>query len=579
MTEHETMAHAIKYLILFGMVTCNSAERSIRTITGEICLRTAVEFPNKCFFTVPAVQTYFKSGQRTCRSKCGVEIYRDYGYMFTNAYPYSFRTFTVIFGNKSATNYTCTSSSYPLESHIRINCSSWKHDDYHVEDKNTCQERGAYCAYIGKTCICPCPSGYIMVNGHCLLANVHVGYTCSSDLQCTGTDYAGDCSNGVCNCHRGYLQINGICYPEDVPLNEHCTYNHQCSASPYAACLEGTCKCIDGYKAQNDGHCGKENQSFGGLCSQNDQCSTTICRKGRCVCRSEYVFIDDDCYKRDVSLNQHCIYNHQCSASPYAACLDGTCKCIDGYKAQYDGHCGKEKASYGGFCLRSDQCTHSTVCENERCTCKQGFIFINSECHESVPLNRSCVHHMQCSESSYAACVKGKCDCIAGYIPANSSLCVLDAPGSTSLSTLGILFRGLFLGVFITAGIVFIIYHRIKSSEKRRPEPCISYTQTVYGLTRAAEFNHSGSSSPQNTMREVINIEPNLPPEYCNVSNKSVRQPRNEDIYNHLNEKEEREDSDNYDHACAATFDIEDSNLYNNVQSIKRIPVFFEESC
>ena len=71
----------------------------------------------------------------------------------------------------------------------------------------------------------------------------------------------------------------------------------------------------------------------------------------------------------------------------------------------------------------------------------------------------------------------------------------------------------------------------------------------------------------------------NLPPEYCNVSNKSVRQPKNEDIYNHLNEKEEREDSDNYDHACAATFDIEDSNLYNNVQSIKRIPVFFEESC
>ena len=42
-----------------------------------------------------------------------------------------------------------------------------------------------------------------------------------------------------------------------------------------------------------------------------------------------------------------------------------------------------EKASYGGFCSWSNQCTHSTVCENERCTCKQGFIFINSDCHES----------------------------------------------------------------------------------------------------------------------------------------------------------------------------------------------------
>ena len=56
-----------------------------------------------------------------------------------------------------------------------------------------------------------------------------------------------------------------------------------------------------------------------------------------------------------------------------------------------------------------------------------------------VPLNRSCVHHMQCSESSYAACVKGKCDCIAGYIPENSSLCVL---GMFFLGFLGFFFWG-----------------------------------------------------------------------------------------------------------------------------------------
>ena len=43
----------------------------------------------------------------------------------------------------------------------------------------------------------------------------------------------------------------------------------------------------------------------------------------------------------DVPLNEHCTYNHQCSASTYAACLEGTCKCIDGYKAQNDGQCEK----------------------------------------------------------------------------------------------------------------------------------------------------------------------------------------------------------------------------------------------
>ena len=78
--------------------------------------------------------------------------------------------------------------------------------------------------------------------------------------------------------------------------------------------------------------------------------------------------------------------------------------------------------------------------------------------------------------------------------------------------------------------------------------------------------------------REVINIEPPKTPEDCNVSNKPERQQRNEDIYNHLNENEEHEDSDNYDHACAATFDREDPYLYSNVQRKKHNPIVPEET-
>ena len=56
-----------------------------------------------------------------------------------------------------------------------------------------------------------------------------------------------------------------------------------------------------------------ENESFGGICSQNDQCiSTTICRKGRCVCRPEYVFIDDDRYKSTFRLTLAFISPRQC---------------------------------------------------------------------------------------------------------------------------------------------------------------------------------------------------------------------------------------------------------------------------
>ena len=42
-----------------------------------------------------------------------------------------------------------------------------------------------------------------------------------------------------------------------------------------------------------------------------------------------------------------------------------------------------EKASYGGICSLSDQCTIPTVCKNERCTCKQGFVFHDTDCHKS----------------------------------------------------------------------------------------------------------------------------------------------------------------------------------------------------
>ena len=156
----------------------------------------------------------------------------------------------------------------------------------------------------------------------------------------------------------------------------------------------------------------------------------------------------------------------------------------------------------------------------------------------------------------------------------------------------------------------------MKRSYIFRTEPSVLFTEKVYSLAKADEFVQSGPSSPQNTtvhffklfihtwssrsinknviflmfikcyksylwltifQREVINIAPHKPPEYSYVSHKPQRHPRNEDIYNHLNEKEEHEDSDNYDHACAATFDIGDSSLYNKVRRKMHIPIFPEE--
>nr|XP_022296125.1 tenascin-like isoform X2 [Crassostrea virginica] len=450
---------------------------------------------------------------------------------------------------------------------MHVNCSTSKHDEYLISKDYNCREHDSYCARIGKTCICQCFFGYSITNGHCLRANVHVGYPCSSHLQCNGTDFSGVCRDGRCHCQLGYLEIHEICYAANVRVGYPCSSHLQCTGTNNSgvcrdrfcqcqlgylqingSCYSGRCKCINKYRAENVHDCVTKKAAVGGVCTQTVQCvAKAVCSEGRCACRPEHIFIDDDCYRRDVLLNQTCMHSHQCSASPYAACLEDRCKCIDGYKAKNDRFCEKGKSSYGGFCSQSDECTHSTVCKNERCTCKPGFVFINSDCHENV--------HQEVLDQHQ------------------------DAQGSTSVhvSTVGILFGGFFLGVFITAGFVFIIYRKFKFSGIKRTEPSVLFTEKVYSLAKADEFIQSGPSSPQNTMREVINIAPHKPPEYSYVSHKPQRQPRNEDIYNHLNEKEEHEDSDNYDHACAATFDIGDSSLYNKVKRKMHIPIFPEE--
>lgn len=63
-----------------------------------------------------------------------------------------------------------------------------------------------------------------------------------------------------------------------------------------------------------------------------------------------------------------------------------------------------------------------------------------------------------------------------------------------------------------------------------------------------------------------VNIPQLEPPEYGIVSYRHGEQLTTEDVYNHLNEVEEFDDNDNYDHACAAAFDMRESNPYSYVQ-------------
>ena len=63
--------------------------------------------------------------RETCQSKCNATILRSGKPMYWG-HTYSVHTINVIVGNEQqTTNNIC--SSYSTASHLRINCSSWKH--------------------------------------------------------------------------------------------------------------------------------------------------------------------------------------------------------------------------------------------------------------------------------------------------------------------------------------------------------------------------------------------------------------------------------------------------------------------
>lgn len=57
--------------------------------------------------------------------------------------------------------------------------------------------------------------------------------------------------------------------------------------------------------------------------------------------------------------------------------------------------------------------------------------------------------------------------------------------------------------------------------------------------------------------RQVLNVSPltlsERSPEYSNTSGQQNTVTVTDDVYNYLNEEEETQDGDTYDHACAAT--------------------------
>nr|XP_022300518.1 uncharacterized protein LOC111108749 isoform X3 [Crassostrea virginica] len=239
------------------------------------------------------------------------------------------------------------------------------------------------------------------------------------------------------------------------------------------------------------------------------------------------------------------------------------CPVFDEYAILYGQYCRKRDA----YCSKLDQ---TCICQ-----CLPGYLMVNGHClTANVELHKPCLSDRQCTGNvPYAVCSKGLCSCQHGYLskdgtcyqglPANENEAFLGnqnhKEGSLG-STLGALFGGVLLGVLITTVIGFIIYKRSQQNYKTRQteEPTVVFADNnAYGNARIQGNADNATRNNKNNQRQIVNVPPYAPsnesPEYGNVSQTSRTKRANEDIYNHLNEKEKPDDDDNYDHACAAT--------------------------
>ncbi|XP_062598957.1 uncharacterized protein LOC134260412 isoform X3 [Saccostrea cucullata] len=264
-------------------------------------------------------------------------------------------------------------------------------------------------------------------------------------------------------------------------------------------------------------------------------------------------------------------------------------------------YANREDISIDIICKReADLCTKDMDCEDQTktcllagligvCVCKPGYLGFGNECYKgNLKLNETCQRNEQCSNVSGSLCQNETCTCTQGYVQLNDSECVFSSsdgslqarfqdPKENSIAglTAGAVFGGLILGVVLTV-ITVTIYHHIRRREtKERKYPKIAlYNNT----SEEAEIDAPQSNSRTNE-RKIVNVSPfahsvDLPTKR-NVQEGGKRTMMNDvvnnDVYNHLHEKEASPDvDDTYDHAHGNLDNLMEESDYSNLNSERR---------
>ncbi|XP_062598956.1 uncharacterized protein LOC134260412 isoform X2 [Saccostrea cucullata] len=335
------------------------------------------------------------------------------------------------------------------------------------------------------------------------------------------------------------------------------------------------------------------------LCTKDMDCEdqTKTCLLagliGVCVCKPGYLGFGNECYKGNLRLNEKCKRNEQCSVAFGSVCLDGTCVCRPGYSPFNETECFLSDISEN-LCTSTKLCTDvSKTCmltgQIGECVCNPGYIGFGNTCLQgNLKLNETCQRNEQCSNVSGSLCQNETCTCTQGYVQLNDSECVFSSsdgslqarfqdPKENSIAglTAGAVFGGLILGVVLTV-ITVTIYHHIRRREtKERKYPKIAlYNNT----SEEAEIDAPQSNSRTNE-RKIVNVSPfahsvDLPTKR-NVQEGGKRTMMNDvvnnDVYNHLHEKEASPDvDDTYDHAHGNLDNLMEESDYSNLNSERR---------
>ncbi|XP_020626399.1 fibrillin-1-like [Orbicella faveolata] len=258
-----------------------------------------------------------------------------------------------------------------------------------------CEKNGLVCPP-GKVCKtekgkyrCACKDGYKEIlqgagNGTCRDVD-----ECSQDA-CSGIKNS-VCANAEgsyeCECKKGFRKSDD---------------ESTCEAGANQICQEGVCSCAPGFVKNNDEECEDVDECSHNEtpCGANEEC---LNEQGTysCVCLSGYKKQRKVCVRKD-----------KCNCKQHEVCLQGKCKCKEGYKKSTKGYCVPRR--------NIDECSQdacsgmtNSVCANAEgsyeCKCKKGF--------------RKSDDESTCEAGANQICQEGVCSCSLGFAKNNDEEC------------------------------------------------------------------------------------------------------------------------------------------------------------